>query len=136
LGEDADVLEAEHRVHRANLDDILHRRKIVVEKQTGDLRIVDTIEAGGNHTLQWFFHLHPSVRVEEQRGRTIVVRNGSVRYELSASTGEWEVVRSEYSPQYGILLEKHTLTLTLQRQIPFTQEIVVSRMPESSDVLA
>ncbi len=136
LGEDADVLEAEHRVHRANLDDILHRRKIVVEKQTGDLRIVDTIEAGGNHTLQWFFHLHPSVRVEEQRGRTIVVRNDSGRYAFSASTGGWEVVRSEYSPQYGILLEKHTLTLTLQWQIPFTQEIVVSRMPESSDVLA
>ncbi len=84
-----------------------HERKI--ELAHNFIRGTDTLPLPVEKTIS--FHLAPGLIPDrEDDGIKLVVDSMTIVF--SSSTGEWNVVDSEYSPSYGILLSNKCITLT------------------------
>jgi hypothetical protein len=77
-----------------------HRREVSV---CGDgVRIRDTIEGSGRHSLRWRFHFHPSVQPgPSPAGVTLAVPQTGALLLGSPSGVPLTIIPSEYSPGYG-----------------------------------
>lgn len=66
--------EAAHDGYRYLPGRPIHRRRLVVENE--GVQVIDTVEGGGEHLLEWFMHLHPAVAAELAGGDVTLRRGG------------------------------------------------------------
>ena len=95
--------------------------------------IVDCLRGRGLHRVESFVHFHPSVRLEacerpaarslasgaETMRRRALVSFGRYRYLLmTLGATELAVIESWYSPEFGLRLPSHVLSLTWEGRLP------------------
>ena len=85
----------------ARADGVRHRREIT--GSTTEIRVRDTIEGRGTHSLRWRFTLHPHVTAEATGlgWRLSLPGVGTLRLETGTPQLSRKTVASEFSPGYG-----------------------------------
>lgn len=126
-----DIFQGEIEYASPELGRRVHRRTIQFEKQQRQWSIIDEIGGKGKCQMDWFFHFHPRVQVDQQRSFLRLTRGPNVRLTLSfGDEGVWraEVVASWYSEDYGhrepsrVLHLQQRLRLPCQRRFVFSAE--------------
>ncbi len=90
----------------------LHRRRFDLneESEGGTLQIDDQLECSAAAVKGFaFFHLHPSLPLEETAGRIkMALPDGTCEIESSRA---WEILTMPYSPSYGIIASHQVLKI-------------------------
>lgn len=92
--------EAAHDGYKRLPGGVIHRRKLRLAG--GDLQIEDSLEGGGTHTVELFFHIHPSASPDI-----------SLDSKLSASTAS-----TTYHPGFNLSVPKTTVIGTYTGRLP------------------
>jgi uncharacterized heparinase superfamily protein len=71
----------------------------------------DKFVGSGEHKLEWFFHFHPDIRLEECLNRQIVISSEDFRIFVSPPTQPIEIIPKKgwFSPGYGVKLESNVI---------------------------
>lgn len=114
--EDGISYQGSHNGYATQLEQgVTHTRTFNHTIQEGKLLIEDKLEGTGHHDVEWFFHFHPSVKVELDKHASLVhLGAGSHNWSLSWSD---ENIRpalqdSFFSPSYGVQLRNTSLHLS------------------------
>ncbi|MEX2116256.1 MAG: alginate lyase family protein [Bacteroidota bacterium] len=114
-----DVLETEHFGYHRLPDPVVHRRKIVFDKTNNELQVTDTLTGQQAHTLQLRLHVHPAVSIEREEKNRYLATNGDHRIRIAISE-EADMIKTLYSPSYGILQQSTGLQIRLRKAFPHT----------------
>lgn len=101
-------------------------RRIRLEKQSGGLEIVDTIEGQGEHEVIIPLHLAPDVVVESDSEK-IRLRSAGRGFSVTASGEGWQLViePTTISPSYGVLKASHRLVWKGRKALPATLTVII-----------
>lgn len=100
-----------------------HVRKIQLNKSARRWILVDEVQGGGTHSLDWFFHLHPEVVVQLHesgillstvRGHALVMTMQGLSHHDITMENSW------YSPHYGARVPASRIHFTRLASLPFT----------------
>ncbi len=115
---DKDVMTFEgiHHAYQRLKQNIIHRRRMVIDagNQTGVL--TDVLEQGEAGTLpcaDWTFNLHPDCILTLLTPARAEIINGPVRLILETEQGQWQAEDSQYYPSYGAKIATKRLRLSL-----------------------
>lgn len=122
---EGDVLDAVHSGYFPLPDPVSHRRKFVFGKNVNELLITDILTGIQPHTMQLRFHFHPSVSVEREENNSYLAMNGDARIRIVCSE-EAEVIRTLFSPSYGVLQESTGLQVRIRKALPHTISTQIS----------
>jgi len=135
--EEYDLFIGEHYGFVRLPEPITHRREIQFYKSKRLWRIRDelypakAIKANHrkgelNHTIEWYFHLAPSVEVEGGRNKFILSsENTKISFLNMASQLSSSVIDGWYSPGYGVKERTRVLKYTYNGRIPFACEFQI-----------
>jgi len=95
-----------------------HRRKIRVTD--GSVEIIDSIEGGGEHLLEWFFHVHPDVTAHvggrgvelSLDGRAVAI----LTFPFGAGTS---IVAGSWHPGFNVSIQNTLVHVALRVSLPF-----------------
>jgi hypothetical protein len=84
---------------------LLHHREIQLSREGGRIKIIDTVEGTGNHSLMLYFHFAPDIELAylTQEGYWVAKKEGSKRV-VSIKVDrrwEWEVIKGGTDPILG-----------------------------------
>jgi len=101
--EESDLFEGSHDGYRRLADPVVHRRRIVLDKQTRCVVVQDAIEARGRHRVEVFFHCAEACAVEAVPGGYAISRDGRTVKLLFPHAGPSEtgVLRGSLDPIGG-----------------------------------
>jgi uncharacterized heparinase superfamily protein len=124
-----DVLIGRHQGYRRLGVDVA--RQIRLEKQSGRLEIVDTIEGQGEHEVVIPLHLAPDV-VVDSGGDRLRLHSAGRTFSVVAAGDGWHrsVEPTTISPSYGVLDTSHRLAWTRRGALPAT--LTVTIMPDEN----
>lgn len=77
IAPDRDVFEGSHDGYRRLSDPVMHRRKVVFDKERDVLSIEDILECAADHVVERFWHFHEDCKVVLNGGRITAERNGT-----------------------------------------------------------
>ena len=98
---DKDSFEGWHDGYKRLEDPVMHRRLIELDKEACHLLVEDTLEMGGEHEVELFFHCAEHCAVEETPEGYALTRDG-IRVELALPHGgTTEVLRGSVAPMAG-----------------------------------
>lgn len=128
-GEVRDVFVGRHQGYRRLGVDVA--RQITLEKSSGRLEIVDTIEGQGEHEVIIPLHLAPDVVVDSD-GDEVRLRSAGRVFSVTATGDGWQrsVEPTTISPSYGALKASHRLVWKRRGGLPAT--LVVTIMPDEN----
>ena len=95
---------AEHDGYTRLADPVMHRRAVVLIGDDGALLVVDRLQAAGSHRYSQRWPFHPTLDVEDQSERHVVVRGdraGALLLFSATRECDIRVVRGEGSPLLG-----------------------------------
>lgn len=121
-----DLLEAEHTGYERLTQGVRHRRLFELDKKTGRLTILDTLDGTGEHLFEWHFQVHPDVHVERSSSSAeYILSNGSrrVRLQITAADCDLNSTPGWYSPRYGVRQSATTLVARTLSRVPVTATI-------------
>jgi hypothetical protein len=96
-----DLVRGHHTGYFRLADPVLHRREVAYDKEERIIRIVDTIEAEGQHEIEQFFHFSERCRIRSEADAWIIENDG-VRVELRADNQfELMLVKGQENPPLG-----------------------------------
>ncbi|MET4485831.1 alginate lyase family protein [Bradyrhizobium sp. LA7.1] len=130
-GDEQDLFAGRHQGYRRLGVDVA--REISLDKQSGRLEIVDTIDGQGEHQIVVPLHLAPSVRVERS-GAAIRLASAGRLFSLSASDDGWELAiePTSISPSYGVVEPSQRLVWRRQGALPARLAITIK--PDGTDI--
>jgi uncharacterized heparinase superfamily protein len=73
--EDRDLLEAEHTGYARLANQVIHRRRFLLDKDKHCLKIEDSFSGLGEHELEWRLHLEAGLNVQVE-GQTAIIAKG------------------------------------------------------------
>jgi uncharacterized heparinase superfamily protein len=125
-GQQIDVFDAEHSGYARLPGLVHHRRQFKLNKTSGELFISDLVQGSGSHLVEWFFHLHPDVVVEQQAS-TFILTVGKKTFRLVTSDPgvNATIVEGSYSPSYGIREKAAVIVFRTQCSVPVTMDISI-----------
>jgi len=125
-----DVFEGQHSGYERLVSPVVHRRRVVFDKQRIGWQVEDFVEGEGEHRLEWFFQLAPGIRLEVGcSGDEVTVLLEGKRRRLRLTTvrcGEWEVLEGWYSPEYGVRVPNKRLRFFVCCRLPFQRRFNIS----------
>lgn len=113
-----DLLEAEHHGYDVPPLSVIHRRTVVLSKDSFDFGVTDSLLGTGLHEIEGFLHFAPSVDVELVDGKKAIATNRTGRYIVAADAGEFSMLETWFSERYGIREQRKSLRLFLNTHIP------------------
>jgi uncharacterized heparinase superfamily protein len=117
-GERGAAAYAEHTGYRFLPGRPKHLRQVGVTS-TG-VEIVDTIGGGGEHLLEWCFHLHPDVAVRVLKDKVELSVDGRPAASVSFPFGAVaSLERSGWYPGFNISVPSPAIHITLRASLPF-----------------
>jgi uncharacterized heparinase superfamily protein len=130
-GDEQDLFAGRHQGYRRLGVDVA--REISLDRRSGRLQIVDTIDGQGEHQIVVPLHLAPSVRVERS-GAEIRLASAGRLFSLSASDDGWELTiePTSISPSYGVVEPSHSLVWRRQGALPARLAITIK--PDGNDI--
>lgn len=117
------IFQGEHHVFSPKKETVIHLRKISLDGISGKWSISDSFRVEGRqrkksrpaeHFFQWYFHLHPDVRVDTATEDSVVLTNGEVNVQFTVDSNvplALHVVDSWYSPEYRRKIPTRSLEL-------------------------
>jgi uncharacterized heparinase superfamily protein len=104
-------------------DEIVHRRLITCQDGARQVRINDTVNGKGTHTVKSLLHLHPDVSVATQ-GNKIQLSVSDASCFIEADTGEMSIEEGWFCPEFGLKQKNKVLVLggdySLPTQLSYT----------------
>jgi hypothetical protein len=116
-----DVFVAEHTGYSTlNRGEVRHRRSFQLHRTTFELVIEDSFEGTGTHLFEWFFHIHPNVRLQT-RPRSVELHAAGLTMSLmfEDAARDWTCAPGWYSPSYGVRQPIDVVCGTCERAVPF-----------------
>jgi uncharacterized heparinase superfamily protein len=114
----AGAVYAEHTGYRFLPGRPTHLRQVGVTN-TG-VEIVDTIGGGGEHLLEWCFHLHPDVAVRVLKDKVELSVDGRPSASVSFPFGAVaSLERSGWYPGFNVSVPSPAVHVTLRASLPF-----------------
>ena len=81
-------------------DNLVHHRKIEIEKGTSAITVNDNITGSGNHNIESFIHLHPDVNIDRIDDNIMLSRNNvALQFKIQNST--FKIIDAWYCPEFG-----------------------------------
>ncbi len=111
-------LEAGHDSYSRLADPVAVRRKMLLQRKTGVLEIVDRFEGKGRHVISMPLPLHPDVGIREVDGSTASLEVGGRTVEVSVEGATLTVEEGRYSQGYGIVNPAERLGVNWEGEIP------------------
>lgn len=97
---------ASHDGYQSLREPVLHRRRIILDKQAAEIRVEDILEGNGNHLVEIFWHLAEDCTVEADQGEWMVkTSNATVRFRMP-DTLETSLVCGDASRPLGWISRK------------------------------
>jgi hypothetical protein len=123
LGDDVDLLSAEHHAYRP----IVHRREFRLDKRERQLAIRDEIMGEGEHTVESFLHIAHGFRLEQENPRRVrVIGERGNYYVVEISNGSVEVIDTWFSRSYGVKQPNQSIRISLKQFLPVTITMTIS----------
>ena len=133
-----DLVEAEHRGYLRLSDPLVHRRLVMLNKNTGRVVIEDQLEGRGNHLLEWFFHLAPGCEASlDPTDLALHCRIGTVVFaihpEVLPDGAQAFLKDGRYSRGYGRVEPAPVVRYVWEGPMPITSrfDVVVERTVEA-----
>ncbi|MBI3949939.1 MAG: alginate lyase family protein [Acidobacteria bacterium] len=99
--ESYDLVRGHHTGYLRLADPVRHRREVTYEKEARVFRIVDTIEATGEHVVEQFFHLSEDCEIHRE-GQMWKIENDGVQVRLCADEQlELMLIKGQANPPLG-----------------------------------
>lgn len=107
-----------------------HRRQITLDKERGEIEILDRVSGDGLHTVDTFLHLDPRVRAELQGNQVILTRPEqavSVRVEFLVPEGKGSIALGEdwVARGYGRRKAGVVIRTTMETRLPWEQRVLI-----------
>ena len=123
--EEHNFIAAEHNGYEYLPGSPVHRRTLSYSEDDGIWTLVDELCSANEHDVQLRFHIHPSCRVSEDKGR-IVINFGlgkcifmpDCRLSFSVAFGDRRPYGGWCSEQYGYLQSTKTIVLSRRTSQP------------------
>jgi uncharacterized heparinase superfamily protein len=104
-GAEALTVRGRHSGYMRLPQGVAHQRTFALSRQEGTLAVRDVLDGRGTHTLRWHFHFSPGVELTTGARDTFVIRVHAIELSLTIPSGlRPAIVRSSYSPSYGVRL--------------------------------
>lgn len=98
---DRQILASSHNGYCRLRDPVLHRRKLIFDRASRVLLVEDGIEAGGEHLIEMFWHLHELAHVDLFEAFA-EIRRGAARVRISwPQSAKCRMARGEVAPPLG-----------------------------------
>lgn len=97
-------------------DNLIHQRKIMLDKDSSQITFEDTITGSRNHLVESFIHLHPDVKVKEEEGQ-ISLTSSNVSIKLLIPNSEYAIEEGWYCPEFGKKINNKIIVLS-SNQLP------------------
>ncbi len=81
-------------------DNLIHHRKIEIEKGTSTITVNDNITGSGNHNIESFIHLHPDVNIDRIDDNIMLSRN-KVALQFKIQNSSFKIIDAWYCPEFG-----------------------------------
>jgi len=97
---------------------VRHRR--AYDAMPGRLEIIDAFQGSGNHLVETYFHLHPSLAVEQRSEKLAEIYHGDqllARFEVLDGP-PFEIMSGYYCPQFGVRLQQRVLQFSTDARMP------------------
>ena len=114
-------------------DNLIHHRKIEIEKGTSAITVNDNITGSGNHNIESFIHLHPGVIISKVHDNIVLSREGVeikfLIFNLSADRQDFEFIIEDawYCPEFGKKIPNKVIKIySNQLPINITYKICVN----------
>ena len=91
-------------------DELIHHRKIEINKDKSIISIEDKVSGTGNHLVENFIHLHPDVEVVENEDDLILCRDG-IEITFSNNDIPFSIESEWYCPEFGKKIENKVIRL-------------------------
>jgi hypothetical protein len=98
-----DIFEGRHDGYLGLADPVMHRRRMVLDKRARRLTIEDTLEMGGEHLVELFFHCHEGCVLTAMPGGFEITRGDrTLRLHMpSLPSGEVRLLEASLDPIGG-----------------------------------
>ena len=94
-----------------------HSREVRVDDES--VLVEDTVDGGGDHRLEWFFHLHPEVAAELDGALATLTRGGRKFARVRLPEGARpEIVNTTWHPGFNASVPNRTLCATWSGSLP------------------
>jgi hypothetical protein len=134
-GAGEDRISGEHDGYTRLSDPVTHKRQLVFEKTKKNLRVIDTLECGGEHSIEQFWHFPESGQVELvdrdlvfQRGAVIVTLKFDKKFkEIQRFKGDDEVPLGWVSRRFDVKTPAPTVVCRsdIRSTTHFNTELVI-----------
>lgn len=98
----------------------VHRREWTLSEE--GLRVDDTVQGAGKHSLEVYFHLHPDLAAEVDEDNAVVwiTRSDSDQFiaKFTVLGGTVEVIRSSWHPEFGVSIPARTIRVSAKCSLP------------------
>jgi uncharacterized heparinase superfamily protein len=109
---------AEHTGYRFLPGRPRHHRQVSVTNEL--IEIVDSVSGGGEHLLEWCFHLHPDAAVRVLKDRVELLVNDSPVASVSFPYGAVpSVERDSWHPGFNLSVPGTSIHVTVRASLPF-----------------
>jgi len=129
-GDTSTVYHGRHDGYQRFNGAIIHERRFELDRSSGALKIDDSLQGSGSHSLQWSFHCAPGV-IASASTRGVVLAAGSDQWLLRTEGAMTPVIgQDSYSPSYGVamlsVVVSYNVTADLARQSQW--QFVIERL--------
>ena len=132
LGDEQDIVEAEHHAYERLSDPVSHARRLTFNRKQRTLLIEDTFSGKGNHLIELMFHFHPDLGVVNA-GRKFLVAEGD-EFALIKLQHDFSIESWEHSPSYGVLQRAKTARMKLNADLPVKVETFIFILNDAEEV--
>ena len=91
----------EHDGYSSESEQIVHRRRISLDKQTSELSVVDDVQCSESHIVRRYFHLSPECSATRVDSREIHIVNGTMRLSIHHSAARSEIIQATENEKIG-----------------------------------
>lgn len=122
-----DLIEAEHYCYKRLENPVIIRRKIVVEKLNGVIKIEDTFSGNGSNRIEIFYHFHPQIKIEKLTNQIYQLELNELKLLLELPEIEYyktDIEEGLYSESYGKIEKNLVLRITIEKKNKFPESFV------------
>ena len=129
--ETTDICIAEHHGYQRLSAPVTHRRKVELDKRSGNLTVTDHLDGTGSHVIELFFHLHEDCEIETLAESTVALRyrDYAIGFEGSHPSFRYTIMRGSDDPISG------WRSRAFHRKIPINTLCYTGRIEGSAEIV-